>query len=218
MPSLPVSLSVGGRLCLVIGAGELAKAKIDRLLRAGARVRVVDAEIDAELEARAAREPALSLVARSYQTEDLEGCWLAFLAVTDAELRARVVRDAERARIWLNAVDVPEACSFVMPAILERGRITIAVGTGGASPLLARVLRDRIGDWLGDEYAAAADHLARLREKFAPGAARQRAFGALLDAGLLEALRQGDRMRVDDLTRSAFAGLPAREDAAADAS
>jgi len=216
MRQLPVSLNVGGRLCLVVGAEGPAGSKIEMLLRAGARVRLVALEIGAEIEVLAARELRLTLVRRGYREGDLDGCWLAFLASSDPEARDLVVRDAERGRIWLNAIDDPEACSFAMPAILERGRIAIAVGTGGASPLLARVVRDRIGTWLGEEYVAAADHLADLRARFAPGAARQRAFGELLEAGLLDALRQGDGARVEEMTHAAFAGLAARGDATAD--
>jgi precorrin-2 dehydrogenase/sirohydrochlorin ferrochelatase len=207
MRHLPVFLDVGDRCCLVVGGGTMAMRKVDRLLRAGARVSVVAPEISPELERMAAAEPRLRLHRRAYEASDLEGSWLAFAATNDGAVQERVARDAARAGVWLNAVDEPARCSFHMPAILERGPVTVAVGTGGASPLLAGRLRDEIGERIGPEYGEAARHLSALRARFAPGEARRQAFERLLESGLLEALRRGDAEGVAEMTRLACAGL-----------
>ena len=110
--------------------------------------------------------------------------------------------------VWLNAVDEPERCSFVMPAILDRDPLVIAVSTSGASPALARRIRDDLDETLGPEYAAAVDTLAKLRGRYAPGPRRQAAFMRIVDGGLLDALRGGDGRRVDELIAAACTGLP----------
>jgi siroheme synthase-like protein len=210
MHRFPVFLSLGGRPCVVVGGSALAAPKVEMLLAADAQVTVVARELAPELAALVEGHTQIRWLRRDYRAGDLAGSWLVFLASPDSLVGARVARDAQDARVWLNAIDEPERCSLTMPAVLRRGRITVAVGTGGASPLLARVLRDDIGSWLGGEYAAAADHLAKLRARFTPGPARQRAFQALIAEGLLPALRVDDRKRVDEITEAACAGLERR--------
>jgi siroheme synthase-like protein len=212
MRHLPVFLDVEGRPCLVAGGGAVAARKAELLLRAGARVTLVAPEMGPEAQALAASEDRLRLVRRPYRRDDLDGVWLAYAATDDAEVQRSIAEDAGRARVWLNAVDDPERCSFLMPAILERGRVTVAVGTGGASPRLAAAIRDAIGHIVGPEHAAAAEHVAALRSRFLPGEARKRALTRLIDAGLVAALRAGDQARVAELTDEASSELePAGE-------
>ncbi len=209
MRYLPVFVDLAGRRCLVVGGGEVAVRKLEALLSAGACVTVVAPEVAPEIERLASAGAAVRIERRGYRTEDLTGIALAFAATGDASLQQRVAGDATAAGVWLNAVDEPERCSFVMPAIVERGAITVAVSTGGSSPALARVLRRRIEAWLGPEYPAAAEHLGALRRRYPPGPARRRALERLLESGLIEALRDGDAERVDALTSRACAGLEA---------
>ncbi|HEY8517765.1 MAG TPA: bifunctional precorrin-2 dehydrogenase/sirohydrochlorin ferrochelatase [Candidatus Binatia bacterium] len=208
MRYLPILVDLAGRPCLVVGGGAVAARKAATLLDAGARVRVVAPSVSREMEEVAAR-PDVTVERRAYRREDLTGVALAFAATDDAELQERIARDARDASVWLNAVDEPERCSFVMPAILDRDPLVVAVGTGGASPALARRIRDDIGQLLGPEYDAALAHLALLRTRYVPGPARQAAFNRLVDGGLLEALRARDGARVEALTREACSGLDA---------
>jgi precorrin-2 dehydrogenase/sirohydrochlorin ferrochelatase len=214
MQNLPVFLTVRDRPCVVVGGGPVGTRKARALADAGARVTVVTPACTGELEAMAG-DGSVRLVRRAYRTGDLEGAWLAYVATGVPEIQDRVAADAEQSRVWLNAVDEPERCSFITPAVVERGRVSIAIGTGGASPALSGAIRRDLDAWLGDEYEHAARLLADLRERHEPGEARQRAFMALLGAGLLEALRDGDARRVDGLVRDAFADVPRRESAPA---
>lgn len=207
MRYLPIAVDLEGRSCVVIGGGSLATRKVESLLRAGAWVRVIAPWICEEIEVWAQQEPRLSLERRVYRAGDLRGASLAFAATDQAEVHAAVALEAEERRVWLNAVDDPERCSFLMPAIVERGPLVIAVATGGASPALARRVRDEIAAWVGEEYGQAAAYLGELRGRYRPGAQRQRAFARLLDEGLVEAFRAGDRERVERLTESACRGL-----------
>jgi precorrin-2 dehydrogenase/sirohydrochlorin ferrochelatase len=211
MRYLPILVDLAGRGCLVVGGGAVASRKAETLLDAGARVVVVALRFDESLARRAETTPELDLVHRAYRPSDLDGVVVAFAATDDPELQERVSRDARAAGVLVNAVDDPERCSFVMPAILDRSPLVIAVSTSGESPALARRVRDDVDRALGREYDAALARLATLRRRFAPGRARQEAFVRLLDGGLLDALRHGDEGRVEDLIHGACAALPERD-------
>jgi len=131
-------LDLSGRRCLVIGRGRMADEKADGLRSCGAEV-----EIAAEY------EPAL-----------LDDVWLVVVANGDG---ARIYADASERRIFCNVADVPELCSFILPAIHRRGSIALAVSTGGASPALAQHLRDRFAAQIGFEHEVLADGLRRIR-------------------------------------------------------
>jgi siroheme synthase-like protein len=208
MRYLPLFVDLAGRECVVIGGGTVAARKVELLRSTGARVRVVAPAICDELEDRAATDRAIWLCRRAFEPADLEGAALAFAATGDPKVQERVATEARRRNLWLNAVDDPERCTALMPAILERGPMAVAVSTGGASPALALRVRDRIAALLGDEYERAAELLGALRARFAPGPERQRAFGALLDGGLLDALQTADEARVASLVDQFCAALP----------
>lgn len=207
MRYLPVFLDVAGRPCLVVGGADVAARRVETLLATGARVVTIAPQFTPAIERLAEAPAPVHLVRREYRAGDLDGMRLVFAATGDETVAARVAADAARAGVWCNLADRPELCSFVMPAILERGPVTVAVGTGGASPALAVVLRDEIATRLGPEVEAAAEHLALLRRRYEPGLARQDAFTGLIEQGLLEALRAHDAARVEELTQRACAGL-----------
>jgi len=207
MRYLPVMLDLAGRRALVVGGGAVATRKISRLIDAGAQVRVVAIRASAPLREMAAREERLELLLRPYRSRDLKGVCLVFRATGRPEVEQEVWESADRAGLWVNAADDHEHCSFLLPAILERGPLLVAVGTGGASPALAVRVRDEIAASLGSEYTAAAELLGGLRRSLPPSPARGRALAELLDGGLLEALRQGDRGRVERLVDEARRGL-----------
>lgn len=208
MRYLPILVDLAGRPCLVVGAGAVAARKAEQLLGVGASVVVVATRIGDRMAELAASGAALRVEQRPYREDDLHGVALAFAATDDPALQEAIAAQARALGVWLNAVDEPERCSFVMPAILDRDPLVVAVSTSGASPALARRIRDDLDVALGPEYAAAVDTLATLRGRYAPGRPRQEAFLRLVDGGLLEALRGGDGRRVDELIATTCAGLP----------
>jgi siroheme synthase-like protein len=207
MRYLPVSLDLLGRRTVVIGGGFIAVRKARSLLEAGASVRVVAGEICSELRELAASHGSLRLVERDYEAGDLADVLLAFAATDDRGVQEDVSREASERGVLLNVVDEPDSCSFVTPAILELGPVTVAVSTGGASPALAQRIRDEIAAAIGPEYGTAAEVMASLRAKFERGPARTQAFTRLLQSGLLEALKRGDPERVERMTDAICAGL-----------
>ena len=207
MRYLPILVDLRERRCLVVGGGDVAARKVEQLLTAGARVTVVAPRVNARIDELAAQRPAVRVERRPYAPSDLDGVALAFAATDDPALQQEIATQAGAAGVWLNAVDEPERCSFVMPAILDRDPLVVAVSTGGASPALARRIRDDVGERLGPEYDAAVSRLAELRRRFVPGRARQAALLRLVEDGLLDALRRGDEDGVRDLIVAACTGL-----------
>jgi precorrin-2 dehydrogenase len=151
-------LKLKGRRCLVVGGGAVALEKVRGLLECGARVTVVAPRIEAEL-----LDLPVRLVEGRYRTEDLEGHFLVVAATDDTDLNRRVFADAEARGMLCNVVDVPELCSFILPAVHRQGPLAVAVSTGGASPALAKRLRDDIARVVGPEHAALAERLRALR-------------------------------------------------------
>jgi precorrin-2 dehydrogenase/sirohydrochlorin ferrochelatase len=170
---------------VVIGGGEIAERKIEGLLEAGARVTVVSPDVTRRIEAWAAAG-AVALERRRYETGDLSDSALAYAATDDEAANRAVGEEAEAKGIWLNVVDRPERCGFFAPAVVRRGDLSIAISTNGASPALARRLREKLEQQLGPEYARAlktlrAERRRLLREEPDP-ARRREALEALLDA------------------------------------
>jgi len=156
MAYYPVCLDMTARPCLVVGGGQVAERKVAGLLDAGARVTVVSPSATDRLRAWA-RAARIRLLLREYAAPDLAGHAVVFVATDDGRINAGVARDARAVGVLVNAVDDPAHCDFILPAVLRRGEITVAVSTGGASPALARAVRDELGGYLDrDDYAALA--------------------------------------------------------------
>ncbi len=157
----PVVLRFDGRLAVVIGGGTVADRKVAGLLEAGATVRVVAPLIVDALRVRAG--DSLSLTQRPYITADLDGAWYVVAATGDPTVQQAIADDCERRGIWCNAVDDPARCTALLPAVHRSGDVIVAVSTSGASPTLARVLRDRIGRALPVSLGDIARTLAERR-------------------------------------------------------
>ena len=150
----PAYLDLAGRRAVVIGGGPIAERKAQQLLAAGADVMVVAPKATPELESLAAAS-GVRWVRRDYVVGDLAGAWIAIAATDDMTVNRAVHLEAERERALLNVVDQTELCGFIAPSIVERGPVTVAISTAGASPALARKLRELIG---GDQNPPHYDH------------------------------------------------------------
>lgn len=147
----PIFLGLLGRRCVVIGGGAVAARKVRGLLACGAVVTVVSPAVTPTLE-RLARRGQIRRVRRRYRDGDLEGATLAFAATGDVGVSAAVFAEGRRRRVWVNAADDPARCDFILPATVRRGRLTIALGTAGASPAVARAARKHLEASLGPEW------------------------------------------------------------------
>ena len=138
MDLLPVFLTLAGRRVLIVGAGRVAVSKLDALRRAGALVTVVAPRVDPGV-----REPGVEVEARPFEASDLDRAWFVVAAATP-EVNAQVAREAERRRIFVNAVDDVASASAYLGGVVRRSGVTIAISTSGAAPALAGVLREAI--------------------------------------------------------------------------
>ena len=192
----PVMLDLRGERCLVVGGGEVALRKAKGLLGTGAKVTVVAPMIDERLRGLA----GATVEERPFRATDLHGVRLAVVATDDATLNRTVARDARDLGVLVNVVDCPALCSFILPATLKRGPVQVSVSTGGASPTLARKLRDVLAGTVGPEYGELAELLGELRaeiiERVATSEARSQLLERLSDERMLEKLRRGGREEV----------------------
>jgi siroheme synthase-like protein len=198
MRTHPVFLCLEGRPCVAVGGDGAIESKIDSCRRAGARVTLVASEPTAALQ-RLAAAGAVRWVAREYRPGDLRDAVLAYASTRDPERIALLREEAARERVLLNVIDVPDACSFIAPAVVRRGALQVAIGTGGASPLLAARLRGELEAQVGPEYAPLLDILAAVRQFLGADPRRAEVLAALLDSPLRDLLRCGDRPGVDRL-------------------
>ena len=155
-------MEMAGRPCLVVGGGYVGERKISTLLEAGARVTLVSPEATRVL-ADMALARQLVWQRREYQPGDIQGMALAFAVSSSAALNARVAADCRQAGIPVNVADAPEECTFMVPAVVRRGDLQVAISTGGKSPALARQLRRQIEAEFGPEYGPWVEFLGELR-------------------------------------------------------
>lgn len=198
----PIVLRLRGASCTIVGGGGAAARKIGPLLEAGARVTVISPGVHPDIRALGA-SGRLTVIGRPYGgAADLQGAALVFAATDRDGVNAAVCRDAEALGIPVCDAGRPERGTFLLPAVLRQGRLVLAVSTSGASPSLARKIRDELADAYGPEYAEALDVLAELRRKAmeaVPDPAERRAllkalgerdFPGLARAGRLAAYRE----------------------------
>jgi precorrin-2 dehydrogenase/sirohydrochlorin ferrochelatase len=154
----PIFLDLSGRRCVVVGGGGVADRKARKLLQARAEVVVISPEVGAELES-----VAVEIHRREYREGDLEGAYLAFAATNVRKVNAAVAREAKERGIPVNVADSPSEGDFALPSTLRRGRLQVAVSTGGASPTLARRIRGELEEAFGPEWAGIVEEFDRAR-------------------------------------------------------
>jgi siroheme synthase-like protein len=158
----PIFLNIKGRRCVVVGGGEVALRKVRSLLEHGAEVEVISPELCAEL-AQLAQSGEIRAHTREYQAGDLENAFIAIAATDRAEVNQEVAAAAHREGVLVNVVDDAESSDFIAPSYLHRGGVTIAISTAGMSPALARKIRTKLEEEVGEEYAKLARLIAEVR-------------------------------------------------------
>jgi siroheme synthase-like protein len=174
----PAFLDLRGRRCLVVGGGAVAERKVGALLDAAARVVIVSPTLTSRLRALVSAG-TVEHRARSFRCHDAGGCALVVAATGEGAVDDAVAAAARRVRALVNVVDRPAACDFILPSVLRRGDLQIAVSTGGKSPALAREIRRRLEVQIDDEYGELVTRVgnarARLRARRLAPTARMKA-------------------------------------------
>jgi precorrin-2 dehydrogenase / sirohydrochlorin ferrochelatase len=201
-------LRLSGRRCVVVGGGEVGLEKVEGLLACDADVTLVAPRAEPAL-TRYAREGSITWQRREYRTEDLDGAFVVIASTDDTEVNIAVFEDAERRAMLVNVVDVPPLCNFILPAIVRNGPVSIAISTAGASPALAKRMRDEIAEAFGEPYARLAILLNEARgwakANLATYQERKAFFERIVngDPDPIELLRAGDEREVRDLIAAA---------------
>lgn len=201
MKYYPVFLDIRDKKCVVVGGGEVAARKAERLIECGAEVFVISPKLTPEL-AVLEKKNLICHVASEYTTHFIDGAALVIGATDDEKTNARIANDARVKGIPVNIVDDPQKCDFILPALVQRGDLAIAVGTGGKSPALARHVREELEVIYGREYEILLNILGKLRVKMARNVGVGKDwFNALMDAGILYYIKEKDMERVRELVK-----------------
>jgi hydroxymethylbilane synthase len=207
----PIFVKLAGRPCTVVGGGEVALRKVRSLLDCSARVRVVAPDLCPSLRSLV-EEGNIEHIAREYRAGDLEGSTLAFAATGDSNANEAVHGEAERLGIPVNVVDDPGNCTFYVPSQVARGPVQIAISTQGASPALARRLREMIEEAVPPEYGRFASLLGSLRAEVMAAHAspdeREARWRSMLDSEALSLLRDGKSAEAEALARRLLGLMP----------
>jgi precorrin-2 dehydrogenase/sirohydrochlorin ferrochelatase len=194
-----VNLGVANRDCLVVGGGDVGERKVRALLDCGADVSVISKQATHDLKALASKGLVV-LKLRSYEPSDLDGRFLVIGATDEEETNQRISHDAAQRGILCNIADRPEACTFVLPAVVRQGDLVIAVSTSNKSPAVAKRIRQRLEKEFGPEYATLLKLMGAIRQRLFSEAkspeANKNKLERLLDLGLLEMIREN---RTEDL-------------------
>ena len=198
----PIFLKIENRPCLVVGGGEVGARKVKTLLSCGASVALVSPEVEESLGEKI-REGVVDLVGNHYEEKHLEGCFLVIAATDDVELNSRIAEDAERRGLLCNVVDYPQEGNFILPALIQRGALTLAISTSGKSPALARQIREDLELRFGTEYADFLEIMGAVRRRLLRESQDSRAnkekFDRLVQSDLLELVRRRDFAAVDSI-------------------
>jgi precorrin-2 dehydrogenase/sirohydrochlorin ferrochelatase len=162
MSYYPIFLDLQGRRCIVIGGGAVAERKVEGLLAAGAEITVVSPETSEGLRLLLAQR-SLKHLPRKYQHGDLAGYALAFVAIDDGATAAAVFSEARAAGVWINCADAPSCCDFILPAVIRRGQLAVAISSGGASPAATRAIREEFESHLTEELAQLVQTASEVR-------------------------------------------------------
>lgn len=205
----PIVMDMADRPVLVVGGGSVAERKVEGLLAAGARITVLAPDLSTRLLAWAG-EGRIRHVGRAYRTGDLAGYRVAFAATDDGAVNADVAREARECSVWLNAADDPAHSDFILPSVLRRGDVVVAVTTGGTSPALARAVREELEGHVTEDHAVLASIVAEVRRavRQRPNPPDAEVWRHAIDDGLRRLVAEGRRDEAAALLRERL-GAPA---------
>ena len=199
MRYFPIFFDLDGRDVLIVGGGEKALQKVRLLAKTSARLKIVAPDVAEDI--ANASIPSLTIERRDFTESDLDGAALVFAATDDPDLDARVSAAGRARGLLTNVVDGPSQSNFIMPAIVDRDPIIVAIGTEGAAPILAREIKAKIESWLPAHFGQVAQRAQalrrRLQDSIADPIVRRRTWEALLQGRWRKAILDGDAAVAD---------------------
>lgn len=195
MSYYPVFLDLSGKKVVVVGGGKVAQRKIETLLEYGAVIYVISKDLTPELQERV-KNGNIMFLAHEFEEGYIEDAFLVIIATNDKMLNQRVSTLAKERNILVNTVDRPEECNFIVPSIVKRGDLLIAVSTSGKSPTLAKRIKEKLIDQFGKEYGDFLNMMGRIRKevllKDISEGERGRIFHELVDSSMLDLIKRQD--------------------------
>ncbi len=200
----PICLDVKGKKCVIVGGGEVSARKITFLLNCGANIVVISPEINEGINTFV-QGKSIEWIERGYKSHDLEGAFFVIVATDDHGLNKQISQEARDKGMLVNVADSAEDSTFILPAVLSRGSLSIAVSTEGKSPALAKKIRDELSIMFGKEYMRFVDLLGSLRQivktTFDNESKRSIIWHKLLNSELLELLKKGRTDMIDTVLK-----------------
>jgi len=198
----PVNLDIRNRKCLVVGGGSVGTRKVMTLLDCGAKVTVVSNEVTRQL-LKLADSGSIVLKKRPFQISDLDKMFLVIGATDNPELNLQIHTQAEQVGMLCNIADRPEVCNFILPAIVNRGDLIIAISTSGKSPAFAKMMRKNLEKEFGTEYAEFLQLMGGIRNKLLnqdhEPEAHKPLFEKLIQRDLVKMIKDRDIVAINSL-------------------
>lgn len=195
----PAYLDIKGKRCLVAGGGEIAERKVNLLLKCCARVSVISPDLTKRLK-KLNSKGKIKFLKGEFKEKYLKDIFLVIGATDSRKVNLKIYKAASKKNILVNIVDSPELCNFIVPSVVERGGLTIAISTGGKSPALSKKIRKELEDRYGLEYAKFLNIMGGLRKrishKICDKKKREEIYNKLVDSDIIELIRNGDNEAV----------------------
>jgi len=200
MKYYPVFLDLRERSCVIVGGGQVAERKTLSLLEAGADVTVVSPGLSPKLK-ELSSAGKITHKAGLFEEHDLTGAYLAIAATDSADVNTAVGRLCRKKHVLVNVAAPPDEGNFIVPSVVDRGALVLAVSTSGASPAMSRKIRSELEERYGPEYEEFLEKMMQLRhllmDHVPDEQARRKLFQALVDSEVLDLLRQGRTHEAD---------------------
>ncbi len=202
----PVCLDVRGKNCIVVGGGDVGARKVATLFDCGAIVKVVSMNFSSAC--KKFQSKGVSLITKEYRSEDLDDMFLVIGATDNTDVNKKISEDAEKKNMLCNIADYPQACNFILPAVVRRGDLIITASTSGKSPAFAKKLKKELENQFGQEYADFLFLMGKIREKLlqqnhAPEEHKPM-FEEIINRGILSLVADKNYTEIDNLLSSVF--------------
>lgn len=162
MNHYPIMVTIENKPCLIVGGGKVAYRKIKKILEYKAKVNLISREVNEDIQ-RLIDEEQIIYLGKDYNSTLLEKVFLVIAATNNKELNKKILQDCNEANILINSVDNPKESSFIQPSKIEKGNITIAISTEGKSPILSKIIRNKVENIIDDSYGEYLELLGEFR-------------------------------------------------------
>lgn len=202
MKYYPIYIDIAGKVCVVIGGGVVAERKVDSLLLAGGSVTVISPKATKNIK-KLARDKQITLIVKGYKTGMLKGAAIVISATDMKRVNEAAHKETLSLGVPFNAVDCPDKCTFIVPSVVKRADLIIAISTSGSFPMLAKKIRLELEEIYGPEYAVFIRILGLVRKKLLKGRMgcdkKERVFKGLVNSAMPDMIRRKAWVEIDSL-------------------